>query len=505
MSIGYAFLRDALGLSAFPPGRPARIRPVTRIEEMADHLAVPARIAPANDDPLAHLLFALKHEGVELAILMESLRQLPAERMREEITRTPGGAYIRIACYLWEQSTGRMLDDLPAITGRAVPLFPPDRYVAGPAVRSQRWRVDDNRLGGPGYCATVRRTPAIAAGIESDLVGQANRYADSLDGLLLDRALAWAYLHETRDSFAIEREAASESRQRAYIALLQQAHDRTPLSEAYLTALQQATVTNPLDRAMGFRHEQNWLQGPLRGAAGVTYLPPPPALAHALMDALMAFDNGPAVAVDPLVWASVLSFGFVLIHPFMDGNGRLSRFLFHQALCRPGALRDGLILPVSVAMKKHERDYLHALQTFSRPARERWAVEWVGENDYSFQYLGDPDHTFYRYWDATACVEFGFRMAAQALQVELRQETEYLRRYDAIVRQVSERLDLRGSDLSTLVIACLDQNGRLSKRRRDQFALRVPAPAFDLIEAVTQAVLAGDAANAADADASPDQ
>ena len=40
----------------------------------------------------------------------------------------------------------------------------------------------------------------------------------------------------------------------------------------------------------------------------------------------------------------MVSFGFVFIHPFMDGNGRLSRWLFHYSLCRSGRLKHGAIL-----------------------------------------------------------------------------------------------------------------------------------------------------------------
>lgn len=490
MQVGYAFVRDRLGLAAFPPALPARIQPVTRIQKMADHLAVPARIAPASEDLLAHLLFALKHEGTELAVLMEALPQIPAPRMLQEITATPGGAYIRLACCLWEEATGLALDGAPAVSGKAIPLFSPTHYVTGPSRRNARWRVDINGLGSLRYCATVRRTPTIEAALSNNLLAQVDSYTEGLDELVRDRALAWAYLHETRDSFAIERESPGEDRQRAFVTLLHQAHARRPLDEDYLVQLQQATVANPLDRAAAFRHEQNWLQGPLRGSAAVTYIPPPPDLARELMDELMTFANGPGAAVEPLVAASLVSFGFVLIHPFMDGNGRLSRFLFHHALCRSGALRDGLILPVSVAMKKSEAEYLRTLQTFSAPARERWSVRWLDEGQFAFEYRGDPRHAFYRYWDATACVEFGLRMAGQALEVELRQETEYLQRYDAIMRRVGQRIDVRSSDLSTLVISCLEQQGRLSQRRRDQFRLRVPESAFDLIEAVAREVLA---------------
>jgi DNA-binding transcriptional ArsR family regulator len=70
----------------------------------------------------------------------------------------------------------------------------------------------------------------------------------------------------------------------------------------------------------------------------------------------------------------------------------------------------------------------------------------------------------YRYWDATHCVEFGYRMAQQALEFDLRHETEFPARYDKIVKTVNERFDLRGSDLSTLVVCCLDNAGKLSKK-----------------------------------------
>lgn len=60
---------------------------------------------------------------------------------------------------------------------------------------------------------------------------------------------------------------------------------------------------------------------------------------------------------------------FVTGPVFMDGNGRLSRFLFHKVVCGHGLLPNGLVLPVSVAMKRHEERYLQVLQTFSRPAR----------------------------------------------------------------------------------------------------------------------------------------
>jgi hypothetical protein len=483
---GYEFLRESLGLSAFAPRRPALVKPVTRVEKTPTFLAIPPHVAPTSREPLEHILFALKHEGVNLQILAEAMTHVQPAALVEELRGTPSGGYIHLACYLWETLTQNTLEDIPEIAGPSIELFDPRDYITGPAQRNARWRVVFNGLGSPRYCATVERTAAIQSAIDGNLLGRAKAFLEGLGKGVLDRTLAWAYLHETRDSFAIEQETPSEDKARAFMALLRQAHDKRPLTEDYLVALQTATVTNSHVQAAGFRAEQNWLGGAGRGATAVTYIPPPPALVPVLMDELMHFANASAGKVDAIVAAAVISFGFVYIHPFMDGNGRLSRFLFHQALCQSDQLANGLVLPVSVAMKKHESEYLSVLQEYSRPARERWQVTWHDSDNYEFAFNGDPGHSIYRYWDATPCVEFGFQMAEQALDIELRQEIQFIARYDAIAAAINERFDLRGSDLSTLIVSCIDSNGVVSKRRRDQFAARVPEAVFEAIEEATR-------------------
>ncbi len=486
-AVGYELLRRKGGLTAFALAQPAQVRPVTKVMPGNGLLAIPAQVAPQSEDPLDHILFALKHEGVNLQILAQVLPAIPAAQMLAALKQTPNGQYIRVAAFLWEHFNGQRLEGRPEITVGYASVFDPARYITGPSRRDARWRVDFNGLGSLAYCATVERTPAIEAAIASDILGRANAFLKSLGPAMLDRALAWAYLHETEDSYAIEQETPSEDKARAFVQLLHQAHEGRRLSEDYLAELQSSTVTNPLDQAVQFRGEQNWLRGPGRGASGVTYVPPWPELVEPLMDAWMAFANDAPSQTDPIVAASIASFGFVFIHPFMDGNGRLSRFLFHKALCTSGKLAKGLLLPVSVAMKRNEADYLAALQAYSRQARERVKVTWIDEGEYQFEFK--TDDAIFRYWDATACVEFGFRMAAQALDVELRQETVFLERYDQVMRRVNEKIDVRGNDLATLVVICLDNDGVISRKKRKRFADRVPEASFEVIEAAVRDVL----------------
>ena len=77
-NIGYEWLRRSFDLTAFEVSPPACVRPVARISEQDGVLAVPAQSAPDPDKALGHILFALKHEGVNLQILSQALPRVTA-------------------------------------------------------------------------------------------------------------------------------------------------------------------------------------------------------------------------------------------------------------------------------------------------------------------------------------------------------------------------------------------------------------------------------------------
>ena len=487
MVIGYDHLRAQLQLPIPPRPRPATVQPVIRVAPGADGtLAVPPGVAPQTDDVLEHLLFALKHEGTDLLVLRHVLPHVSADRLSQALAATPSGQFVRKAGYLWEHFTGRVLEGV-APRGNTVELFDSALYLTGPARRDPRWRVAFNGLGSLRYCPAVRRTPVIERLLAADLLGQARQFAHEIGPDMLDRALTWAYLGETESSFAIEREAPTADKAQAFAALLQQAGEGPPLSEDVLVQWQNSVITNPLEHAQQYRTEQNWLRGAARGAAGVTYVPPPPEAVDALMLEWLAMVDGPHHA-DPLVMAALACFGFVFIHPFMDGNGRLSRFLVHHVLGRSGRLPRGFVLPVSIAMKRHEAEYLRVLQGFSKPLRAFWNVTWIDQGQYAFQCLSDD--SLYRYWDATACVEFVLDMTEQALQKDLREETRFLVAYDRAYQEVNNRFDLRANALATLLLGAFQHQGTVSINRRKQFADMVPQAAFDFIEEVVRRHLA---------------
>ena len=487
--LGYAWLRDRLRLPSFLGARAAHLAAThSMLATPSGALMVPARMAPP-DTLLGHLLFALKYEGVNLYLLAAGLKQVPAADMEAAHAATPNGVYVRTACHLWELVTGENLSQGDAvITAPYQAVFDPQRYCVGASRRSAKWRMDFNGLGEIGFCPTVRRTPALQRLLEQDILAQARQFAQNIGIEVLDRALGWAYLSETEGSFAIEGEVPSQDKAQAFVNLLKHAGDARELTEGLLCELQRLSITNEFDQAFEFRSEQNRLQKGV-GAAGVRYVPPKPERVPALMDGLMDLANRKPQELDPLVHAAIVSFGFVFIHPFMDGNGRLSRFLIHHCLGQSGALPRAVVLPVSVAMKRHEDEYLQALVDFSAPARELCEVLWAGDEDYFFTWKPHADEAF-RFMDLTAAAEFTLSMAQVALEQDLLRQAQWLGDFDAIYKQIKHDHDVRDADLSTLIAIALQNGGAISRGKRKTYADRVPVRVFEAIDALCTARLA---------------
>lgn len=492
-NVGYAWIQDTLGVPDFLGARRARLTPgVNRIVRVADGgLSVPDKLAP-GPTLLQHALFALKHEGVHLGLLLSALRRVPPEDLAAQVRAAPNSVYGRKLGHLWERWHGRHLPGLDdfRVASAYAPLFDPDDYFVGTARRDARWRIEFNGLGELDFCPVVRRTPAIQALVDRDILAQAKAFAESVGAAMLERALAWAYLSETEGSFAIEGEAPSQDKTARFAALLRRAHEQRPITEEMLVELQNAALSNPYDLAVQFRTEQNRLQRDVPGAVGVTYVPPAPELAVALMDGLMRLANQRAAGLDALVHAAVVSFAFVFIHPFMDGNGRLSRFLIHHCLGQTGLLPPQFLLPVSVAMKKHEAAYLSALTAFSQPARQLCQVTWAGDEHYAYDWAEGAD-LWFRTMDLTDAAAFTLTMAEAALDIHMRQEVEFLTLFDQVRRHIDARHDLRGSDLSTLIVTIHQNGGVLSNNRRKRFAERVQPQVLDAIEDAVRRAMQG--------------
>ena len=123
-----------------------------------------------------------------------------------------------------------------------------------------------------------------------------------------------------------------------------------------------------------------------------------------LVNGIVAYDERVANSgIDPVVLAAAISFGFVYIHPFEDGNGRLHRWLIHHVLAVAGYNPAGVVFPVSAAIYRENLRYTAVLESYSRPLLE--FIEWEPTPEGNVRVLNDTAD-YYRYLDATAHAEF---------------------------------------------------------------------------------------------------
>ncbi|MCM8596144.1 Fic family protein [Accumulibacter sp.] len=470
--IGYEYLLSRIPLRMPPLGRPAQVRPVTRIERMPEPLAVPRHVAPAAGAlVLDHVLFALKHEGTRLDILHEALKRVPAEELVRALTAQRLGAYLRRAAFIWEKANGQaLLLPWDSTGGNYIEFFEPGRYYTGPQwERSRKYRVNFNGIGPYEFCPVVARNAALEQRGQAVLERLRTWVSDPQNLVVLDRVMNRAYLSETRDSFAIESETPAPDKERAFLQAMEQLRDQRPLSEDYLVDLQNLVITSAIKEEYSFRNEQNWLQRGGHGVLAVRYVPPPPARVGELMDGLMRMANARAGDVPPLVKAALVSFGFVFVHPFMDGNGRLSRLLAHHSLSFHGALPtvngNPAILPLSVAMKRNEAGYLATLESFSRPARQLWDVTYIADNEFTFDFRSSP--LAYALWNGKTAADFVTRCAEQALEQSLVDETAFLQAYDQAYEQIDREFDLANRTINLLIQWIHQNSDRMPERRRN--------------------------------------
>jgi Fic family protein len=90
------------------------------------------------------------------------------------------------------------------------------------------------------------------------------------------------------------------------------------------------------------------------------------------MSELEKFLHGQPERAPTLIKAALSHVQFEMIHPFLDGNGRLGRLLITLLLCAEGILKEPLLY-LSVYFKTNRRDYYELLQQVRTEGDwERW-------------------------------------------------------------------------------------------------------------------------------------
>lgn len=434
-------------------------RPAGVIEEV-----YPARYWP-GDTLGDHLEFALKYDGTNLAILASVFKVAPMEEVHRYVASAPRGKYARRLWFLYEMLTGSAmpLEDLK--TGGYLDLLDPDEYYTVTTPRPvRRQRINDNLFGDSRFCPTIRRTDTLRAFEKAELPTRCQKIVANYSPQLLKRAMSYLYTKETKSSFEIEHIKPNSTRTERFIALLQLAEKEDFCDKGRLIDLQNRIV-DPRFRDADYRTDQNYVGetvGPQKEQ--VHFVCPKPDDLIGMMEGLVAshkrMDTGDVPAV---VHAAAVAYGFVFLHPFEDGNGRIHRFLIHNILARRKFTPASFIFPVSAAMLKDLADYDGSLESFSRPLMA--LVEYSMDESGRMTVQNDTAN-WYKFIDITPQAEALFRFVEQTIDTELVEELAFLANYDQTKKAIQEIVDMPDRKIDLFIQACLQNNGQLSARKR---------------------------------------
>ena len=466
---GYAFLIERYELSALPNWHTSSVSPTGTLRSTILDGQVESVYSQSywpGDRTGDHLEFALKYDGVNLGILSALFDAAQADEIAAWISSKPTGKYARRVWFLYEFLTGRELP-LPDLTrGNYTLLLEPDRYyTVEPGRRVQRQRVIDNLLGGKDFCPIIRRTEKLAAMEGIDLQKRCEEVVTSYAPELLRRALSYLYNKETKSSFEIEHIKPSPSRVEKFIGLLEMAEHKDFCEKPLLIDVQNRIV-DPRFRDTDYRTNQNYVGQTISYQKQlVHYVCPKPDDLPKLMAGLLAAHRVMKEGGVPvIIHAAAISYGFVFMHPFEDGNGRIHRFLIHNILFLRGEIPKGLMFPVSAAMLKNPALYDHSLETFSNPLMR--LVEY-DLDDLGQMTVQDKTGPLYRYIDMTAQAEVLYDFVKRTIEHELVEELDFLANYDRTKQAIQEIVDMPDRLIDLFIQLCLQNNGRLSARKKE--------------------------------------
>ncbi len=462
---GYAALIDVCGLSVPLPHLLFATGERHRVVEEAGWRILTPRHAP-HPTLEGHLTFALKYEGVDLAVLKRLFSALDAREIEAIVQATPTGRYARRLWFLYEWLTGQRLNLPDAERGTYVPALDPKQQWAIPGENSPRHRVKNNLPGTPEFCPLVRRTDALEEFVGLNLAERARTVVAAVPRDLLMRTAAFLLLKDSKASYAIEGERPPQDRiQRWGRAIGAAGRQLIDLDE--LLRLQRLVIGDARFVHMGLRDEGGFV-GERDRDSGMP-LPAHISARHedllSLIDGMVAFDAGPARLLDPVIAATVLAFGFVYIHPFEDGNGRIHRYLIHHVLAQRGFNPPGVVIPVSAAILDRIDSYRNVLEDYAQ--RLFPLIAWQPTESRNVRVLNDTAD-FYRFFDATPHAEFLFGCVRRTIEEDLPNETDFLRRYDLFSQRVQAIADMPGRMIDLLFRFLHQNEGRLSGRARER-------------------------------------
>lgn len=413
------------------------------------------------------LEFALKYDGLNLLITSELFEKVKEIEITNYIKSKPNSKYARRIWFLYEFMTKRRLpiDDLSQ--GNYEYLLEPEKYYTGVSSKVKRQRLHYNMLGNDAFCPIVRRTDIIKEKEDKKLSQQCKKRVAKYSAGLLKRAVSYLYSKETKSSFELERIKADATRTERFVEMLKEAEKDDYCEKNKLIEAQNMIVDKRF-AARDYRKVQNYVgETTFIGKERIHFVCPKPSDIKELMNGLIKANRQMSTdATPPVVQAAVTGYGFVFLHPFEDGNGRIHRFLIHNILSMREFVPKGLVFPVSAVMLNNEQEYNNSLEAFSKQVVTH--LNYIVREDGEMTVKGDTIK-WYKFIDMTKQVESLYQFVDDTIENELIKELEYLERYDRTKRNLKEIIDMPDRKIDLFLRFCSQNNGRISDKKRKEY------------------------------------
>ena len=417
-----------------------------------------------GDNSADHLVFALKFEGINLEILNALFLVVDPTELERFIKETPAGKYARKIWFLYEFLMGKELDLEPCAVTNYVALLEQSMYFAAKGIAHRRQKVTNNLLGDRRFCPMIRLSDTLKKCIDLQLDKKGMEVVGNYSAEVLRRAVSYLYTKETKSSFEIERATPDQKRAARFVELLRLAHDREFFNKASLIELQQATVDERFANS-DFRTDQNYVgQTVSFGNELIHFVAPKPEDISDLMNGMFyVYKRMMSSEVHPVVVAAAISFGFVFMHPFDDGNGRIHRFLIHNILAKRRFTPEGFIFPISATMLRKIKEYDKMLEHFSEPLLP--LLDYELDSDGRME-VKNETAVHYKYIDMTAIAERLFDFIQDTIENELVSELDFILDYDKAKLAIRDIVDMPDRLIDLFIRLCIENNGRLSMKKR---------------------------------------
>lgn len=470
--VGYTALIERFNLSVLEHYRKSFIAPKGRgsvhIENNREiHIYQKTYALKDPENIFEQLEFAIKHDGINLEILQAIFNKISDDDVVCYINNNKSGKYMRIVWFLYEFLTDREVCAPGLGRLKYVDILDRDRYFTANGIKSTRHKVINNLIGTKDFCPLVRKTKKIEKHIANKYDDKATKVASKYDPQLIARASHYLFTKETLSSYEIEREKPSKERMTRFINIIQKTSKINKLDKKLLIQLQNIIV-DPRFVDANYRDNQNYVGENVYTDQLIHYISPKPnnveTLMNGLLDILHYVEDSDINAV---IIAAFISFGFLFIHPFEDGNGRIHRVLIHYILSKKKFTPDGVIFPVSAVMLKKIHQYDAVLEFFSKPLM-KLITDYTLSDD-GVLVVNQETQSYYKYIDYTVYAEYLFDCIDDTLKEHFELEIEFLIKYDKAKSQIQSVVDMPDRLIDLFIKFVTQNHGKLGKQKRTSY------------------------------------